>query len=73
MEKKALTELRTCLSASDYEQFRRAVVMECMITSASWSNWIRGKYNPENKYKPIIDGIAARFGLVVFGTGGGEQ
>ena len=35
-----LTELRNRLSAADYELFRRSVVMRCMITNATWSNWM---------------------------------
>ena len=70
----SLVELKDVLSANDYEQFRRMAVMQCMISNATWSHWTTGKHEPENKYKHIIDGIAARFGLVVFGTKeGGDQ
>ena len=72
-----LAELKNRLSAADYELFRRAAVMECHVSTATWSNWTTGKYTPETKYQSIIDLIAARFGLVVFappaGEGGGEQ
>ena len=63
-----ITDLKDVLTANDYEQFRRLVVMQCMITNATWSHWTTGKFTPENKYKPIIDGVAARFGLTIFGT-----
>lgn len=73
----SLSELRNKLSAADYELFRRTVVLQCMITNATWSNWTTGKFLPEKKYHSIIDRVAARFGLTVFGTevaveGGGK-
>ena len=64
----SLTDLKNFLSAADYEQFRRMVVMECHVTNATWSNWTTGKYTPETKYQPLIDRVAARFGLTVFNT-----
>lgn len=73
----SLDELRVTLSAADYELFRRGVIMECRVTNATWSNWTTGKFLPEKKYQPLIDRVAARFGLTVFGTevaveGGGK-
>ena len=73
----SLDELRVTLSAADYELFRRGVIMACLITNATWSNWTTGKFVPEKKYQPLIDRVAARFGLTVFGTevaveGGGK-
>ena len=64
----SLDELRVTLSAADYELFRRGVIMECRVTNASWSNWTTGKFLPEKKYQPLIDRVAACFGLTVFGT-----
>jgi hypothetical protein len=51
--------------------------MEYRVTNATWSNWTTGKFLPEKKYQSIIDHVAARFGLTVFGTevaveGGGK-
>ena len=63
-----LTELRSTISVADYEQFRRMVIMRCMITNATWSNWTTGKFVPEKKYQPLIDRVAARFGLTIFLT-----
>ena len=63
-----LDKLKDVLSANDYELFRRAVVMECRVTTASWSHWTTGKYTPETKYQPLIDRVAARFGLTVFNS-----
>lgn len=73
----SLDELRVTLSAADYELFRRGVIMECRVTNATWSNWTTGKFLPEKKYQFLIDRVAARFGLTVFGTevaveGGGK-
>ena len=68
-----ITELRNQLSAADYELFRRAVVMKCMISNATWSNWTKGKCTPEAKYQPIIDTVAAQFGMMVFAREGGNQ
>lgn len=73
LKKISLAEIKDKLSANDYEQFRRIAVMRCMITSACWSQWVTGKYTPLDKYKPIIDEIAAMFGYVVFGMEGGEK
>lgn len=69
-----LSELRDRLTANEYEQFRRVAIMKCLISNATWSNWVNSKCIPEDKYKPIIDGIAAIFGFTVFGTkeGGGK-
>lgn len=72
-----LSELRGQLTARDYELFRRGVIMECRVTNATWSNWTTGKFLPEKKYQSLIDRVAARFGLTVFGTevaveGGGK-
>ena len=64
----SLDELRATLSAADYELFRRGVIMECRVTNATWSNWTTGKFLPEKKYQSLIDRVAARFGLTVFGT-----
>lgn len=63
-----LSELRGRMSANDYELFRREVIMACLVTNATWSNWTTGKFVPEKKYQPLIDRVAARFGLSVFGT-----
>lgn len=63
-----LDKMRSRLTQADYELFRRGVIMECMITNATWSNWTTGKHLPEKKYQPLIDRVAARFGLTVFGT-----
>lgn len=65
------------MTARDYELFRRGVIMECRVTNATWSNWTTGKFLPEKKYQSLIDRVAARFGLTVFGTevaveGGGK-
>lgn len=73
-----LSELKNKLSAADYELFRRAAVMRCMITNACWSNWMLEKSVPERKYQPIIDEIAGQFGYTVFNTNnvveeGGEK
>lgn len=73
----SLDKLRYTLSASDYDLFRRGVIMECRVTNATWSNWTTGKFLPEKKYQSLIDRVAARFGLTVFGTevaveGGGK-
>jgi len=73
----SLDKLRVTLSAVDYELFRRGVIMECRVTNATWSNWTTGKFLPEKKYQSLIDRVAARFGLTVFGTevaveGGGK-
>ena len=76
METVSLNELDRRLSKADYELFRRGVIMACMITNATWSNWTTGKYTPETKYQPLIDRVAARFGLTIFGTTkeeGGQQ
>lgn len=77
MQTVQLSELRDRLSANDYELFRRGVIMSCLITNATWCYWTKGKYTPETKYQPLIDRVAARFGLTVFGTevaveGGGK-
>ena len=63
-----LSELRGRMTANDYELFRREVISACLITNATWSNWTTGKFVPEKKYQPLIDRVAARFGLSVFGT-----
>ena len=73
----SLAELRVTLSAADYELLRRAVILQCRVSNATWSNWTKGKCTPEKKYQSIIDRVAARFGLTVFGTevaveGGGK-
>ena len=72
-----VSELRNQLTANDYELFRRGVIMECRVTNATWSNWTTGKFLPEKKYQSLIDRVAARFGLTVFGTEvaveGGQQ
>ena len=68
-----LTELKSHLSAADYELFRRGVVMRCMITNATWSNWTLGKVTPETKYQSIIDSVAAQFGIVIFNREGAEK
>lgn len=68
METVSLNELDRRLSKADYELFRRGVIMACMITNATWSNWTTGKYTPETKYQSLIDRVAARFGLTVFNT-----
>jgi hypothetical protein len=72
-----LSDLRCRLTAYDYELFRRGVIMECRVTNATWSNWTTGKFLPEKKYQSLIDLVAARFGLTVFGTEvameGGQQ
>lgn len=73
----SIAELRGTLSVADYELFRRGVIMECRVTNATWSNWTTGKFLPEKKYQSLIDRVAARFGLTVFGTevaveGGGK-
>lgn len=65
------------MTANDYELFRRGVISECRVTNATWSNWTTGKFLPEKKYQSLIDRVAARFGLTVFGTevaveGGGK-
>lgn len=74
MQTVQLSELRDRLTANDYEQFRRGVIMACRITNATWSNWTTGKFVPEKKNQPLIDSVAARFGLTVFGTKeGGNQ
>ena len=62
----SLTDLKTQLSAADYEQMRRLVVMQCNVTNAAWSTWVLGKNQPENKYRDTINEIAARFGIVIF-------
>lgn len=77
LSKITLQELSKKLSKEDYELFRRGVIMACLITNATWSNWTNGKCQPETKYQPLIDRVAARFGLTVFGTevaveGGGK-
>lgn len=77
MQTVTLSELRGQLTANDYELFRRGVIMECRVTNATWSNWTTGKFLPEKKYQSLIDRVAARFGLTVFGTevaveGGGK-
>ena len=77
LSKITLQELSKKLSKEDYELFRRGVIMACMITNATWSNWTKGKYKPETKYQPLIDSVAARLGLTVFNTPvaveGGQQ
>lgn len=70
LEAVSLSELRNKLSAADYELFRRTVVLRCMITNATWSNWTNGKCTPETKYQPIINEIASPFGLSIFETEG---
>lgn len=69
----SLKDLKNLLSAADYELFRRAVVVKCLITNATWSNWTLGKSTPETKYQPIIDTVAAQFGMRVFAQEGGEE
>lgn len=69
----SITELKSNLSAADYEQMRRLVVMQCNVTNAAWSTWILGKNLPGNKYRDIINEIAARFGIVVFNMEGAEK
>ena len=73
MKAVSLKDLKNLLSAADYELFRRAVVVKCLITNATWSNWTLGKSTPETKYQPLIDRIAEQFGLSVFGTLAGEN
>ena len=68
MKTATLSELANILSKADYELFRRGVIMACMISNATWSNWTNGKCQPETKYQPLIDRVAARFGLTVFNT-----
>ena len=68
MKTVTLSELRGKLTANDYELFRRGVIMECRVTNATWSNWTTGKCTPEAKYQSLIDRVADRFGLTVFGT-----
>lgn len=71
-----LEELRDNLSARDYELLRKTVVARCMITSATWSNWVNGKVVPAMKYRTVINTFAANFGITVFTPegeeGGGE-
>ena len=68
LSKITLQELSKKLCKEDYELFRRGVIMACMITNATWSNWTNGKCQTEKKYQPLIDRVAARFGLTVFNT-----
>ena len=68
MKTATLSELANILSKADYDLFRRGVIMACMISNATWSNWTNGKCQPETKYQPLIDRVAARFGLTVFNT-----
>ena len=68
LSKITLQELSKKLSKENYELFRRGVIMECRVTNATWSNWSTGKFLPEKKYQSLIDRVAARFGLTVFGT-----
>lgn len=69
----SIDKLRYTLSAADYELLRRGVIMECRVTNATWSNWTTGKFLPEKKYQSLIDRVAARFGLTVFGTKEGDK
>lgn len=66
----SFTDLKNQLTAADYEQMRRLVVMQCKVTTAAWSTWVLGKNQPENKYRDTINEIAARFGIVIFKEGG---
>ena len=54
------------LNTFDYERFRDQVKAKCIISRATWHNWINGG-NISQKYKPIINRVSLKmFGKAVF-------
>ncbi len=61
-ESKTLSERINTVSVNDYLLFRRDVLTSIKVSTATWSNWKRGKTEPSYSEGLVIDKILSDYG-----------